>query len=547
MHNRYAYKHQRYTRISQESRFATPEEVEASGTWQDLREKDYQAAGVILKTDGTSALVDDSDNHTIIFGSTASMKTRRHIFPMLNTIIKAGHSCLVVDTKGEIYDRYSGMLRRRHIKTVLLDFRNLDRGDQFNPLQIPYELYRSGEKEEAVSMVADFVQGLAQPQFDKNTDVFWPGMASSYANSICQIMLECFSKETCNVANMVNLCAENQYEAMNRFSYHIDQTSPTALSLNGFLSSAEKTRRSIEVSLYEMIRIFALNKKLMRMMSRSTFDMRTFGHRQTVVFLQIADEKPTFHVLANLVISQLYQVLIAEAQKQDNKQLPIPFDFVLDEFCNIPALPSFSNYISAARSRNIRFHLVVQSMHQLIEKYGEDAETITGNCQNWVFLASRELKLLNDISELCGNITTLDGRSRRLISVSELQRFSKEKGECLILHNRLYPYVAELPDIDEYECIERYPAKPVRKIAETEVLLIDIGKVTDRIRKKEFPMPFAAKEPAYDLAVEMYNKKNGAAKAEDNTSCGDDDTGIDPWEEMDDDTLISWMDNFDEE
>jgi len=38
-----------------------------------------------------------------------------------------------------------------------------------------------------------------------------------------------------------------------------------------------------------------------------------------------------------------------------------------------------------------------------------------------------------------------------LISIPELQRLKKDKGEALILHGRHYPFVSELPDIDDYE------------------------------------------------------------------------------------------------
>jgi type IV secretion system protein VirD4 len=143
-------------------------------------------------------------------------------------------------------------------------------------------------------------------------------------------------------------------------------------------------------------------------------------------------------------------VLIAEAQKEKERALPVSVNFVLDEFCNIPKIPDMPSMISAARSRNMRFYLVAQSIHQLRSRYGEDADTIKGNCDNWVFLTSKELALLNEISELCGSVYASDHRYRRLISISELQRLDKEKGEALIMHARQYPIITEIADIDQY-------------------------------------------------------------------------------------------------
>ena len=50
-----------------------------------------------------------------------------------------------------------------------------------------------------------------------------------------------------------------------------------------------------------------------------------------------------------------------------------------------------------------------------------------------------------------------------LVSVTDLQRLDKEEGETLVLCDRLRPYIARLPDIDEYDskdyqcaCFERH-------------------------------------------------------------------------------------------
>ncbi|MBQ3939142.1 MAG: TraM recognition domain-containing protein, partial [Clostridia bacterium] len=131
--------------------------------------------------------------------------------------------------------------------------------------------------------------------------------------------------------------------------------------------------------------------------------------------------------------------------------------------------------ISAARSRNMRYYLVAQSKHQLIGKYGEDAETIKGNCDNWVFLTSKELDLLEEISRLCGVTTTAGGKERRLISTSELQRLDKQKGEALIMHAREYPIITEIADISMYEPFAGFEAIPLSSftIPETKVFSAD--------------------------------------------------------------------------
>ena len=170
--------------------------------------------------------------------------------------------------------------------------------------------------------------------------------------------------------------------------------------------------------------------------------------------------------------------------------LPLRVNFVLDEFCNLPRIPDMPSMISAARSRNMRYFLVAQSKHQLVGRYGEDADTIKGNCDNWVFLTSKELDLLQEISSLCGEIVTADREKRPLISVSELQRFNKEKGEALIIHSRQYPFISQLADIDMYEAFKGYPPVPMKEHSSNDYRIFSVITLLTRILLGEVPHPF---------------------------------------------------------
>ena len=122
-------------------------------------------------------------------------------------------------------------------------------------------------------------------------------------------------------------------------------------------------------------------------------------------------------------------------------------NYILDEFSSLPSISDFPAMITAARSRNIRFNLFLQSKKQLYLRYNEECDTIMSNCENWIFLSSREVDFLKELSELCGE----GGNKRNLLSVSDLQKLNKEKGQALILTGRNKPYITCLPDIDFYD------------------------------------------------------------------------------------------------
>ena len=210
-------------------------------------------------------------------------------------------------------------------------------------------------------------------------------------------------------------------------------------------------------------------------------DFEELGLNKCVLFLILPDEKTSMHKIASLIIKQCYERLIETAHEQPGNTLPVRVNFLLDEFSNLPAIEDFSAMISAARSRNIKFHLIIQGLQQLTAKYGpNDAQTILGNCANWAFLTSRELPLLEQISVLCG-IDSFTGE--RLISVSQLQRLNKEKGEVLMLIGRQFPFIAHLPDISQYVLTKAEP-EPLPRMNPKRITGVTVEAVLRSMKKE---------------------------------------------------------------
>jgi type IV secretion system protein VirD4 len=174
--------------------------------------------------------------------------------------------------------------------------------------------------------------------------------------------------------------------------------------------------------------------------------MGSIGEEKTAVFLIVPDENTIYHRPVSVFVKQCYTELVLAAQKRPSRTLPRRVNFLLDEFATLPPIGDFPAMITASRSRNIRFNLIIQGMGQLYNKYGRQAGTISGNCENLVFLHSRETELLNEIITLSGQKNNVES----LVSVSMLQTLDKEKGEAFIRHKRLHPFIANMPDIDRY-------------------------------------------------------------------------------------------------
>jgi type IV secretion system protein VirD4 len=488
------------------SRWADPEEIKNAHTLAEIHiESDhYNGSGIPIISDGQTAYVDSSDTHTMIFGTTGSKKTRLFAMPLINIFAMAGESFIATDPKGELYNKTSGLVAIRGYEIIVLNFRDLTQSDFWNPLLLPYYLYHSGKTDEAISLINDFINSLADPQRKNTKDIYFIELACSQMLANMLFFIETASPEQVNIINFANffLARSTPAETEEMLKY-VAEGSIAAINYKNILTNkhAQSTFGNVASCVSNMLSPFIIRKSLCQVLSTSSFDIRNIGKTKMAVYIIVPDEKTTLHFLITTFIKQTYEILINEAQQHFTKKLPIRLNFLLDEFCNIPAIPDMPSMISAARSRNMRFFLIAQSMRQLKNKYKEDADTIKGNCENWVFLTSREYELLEEISKLCGQVMYTDSDASRklksLVTISELQRLNKEKGEALILHGRNYPFVTELPDIDQYKFI-KCMARPLIRRQLPSIVLYDAAIIINQIKTQQRPLLFS---------VEVFGKK----------------------------------------
>ena len=185
------YEFARYITNNNGARWADSDEIKNAATVScvNIEKEDCSGGGIPIISDGHTAYVDNSDTHTIIFGSTGSKKTRLFGMPLINILAMAGESFIATDLKGELYNKTSGMVTAKGYKTIVLNFRDLNQSDLWNPLTLPYELYHRGKTDEAVSLINDFINALAEPQKNNTKDSYFIDLAVLKLWLICCFLL----------------------------------------------------------------------------------------------------------------------------------------------------------------------------------------------------------------------------------------------------------------------------------------------------------------------------------------------------------------------
>ena len=444
------------------TRFMTQEELAQMLVEININDATYPVGGIPMLVLGDKLYIDAADSHTMIFGATGSKKTRMFAMPSIGIFARAGESFVVTDPKGELYDRTIGDVVSHGYESNCINLRDFRAGVTWNPLALPYRYYHNGKRTKAIEFAVEMSRMIIGE--DSTAEVFWSNTAEDVFSGFILLLFELAGEGECHFRNLIALWKSyiaDRKKAIGKIKELFGE-GVIYQKISGLDNPSEKTVGSIEAFISMGLNKLGINEEFMDFLSQSGLDLQELAGKKNAIYLVIPDENKSYHFVTSLFLEQLYEVLIEKAQSETTNMLPIRMNFLIDEFANIPRIGNMDAMITAARSRNIRFHLIVQGMKQLEQKYGEGAETIMGNCNNWVYLYSKEYNLLQEISRLCGEVIYDNNVRMPLFSEFDLQHLNKEKGEALVLSGRNYPCLSNLADIDEYP----YPILPAEELVE---------------------------------------------------------------------------------
>ena len=472
------------------SKWSTDKEFKNGLEVVNIQDEKTEAAGIPLYSKKGKMWVDNGEDHYLVMGATGSGKTAIVAKPMIKLLAKHNESMILTDPKGELYEETAELLKAEGYNIITLNFRDPQHGNAWNPMSLPYQLYKEGNQDKAIELLDDLALNILYEE--KNSgDPFWEKTAADYFTGLALGLFEDGTPEQVNLnsLNLMSSLGEERFGGPNNnyikeYFNGKDPSKPAYINASGTVFTADETKQGIIATFKQKIKLFSSRDNLSEMLSYSDFDMRNIGRNKTAVFLIVQDEKKTLHPLATIFIKQCYETLIDVAQESGGK-LPYRTNFILDEFANMPPLKDVTTMVTAARSRLIRFTFIIQNFAQLTQVYGkENGETIRGNC-NLVYLISSEIAALEEISKMCGEVKSKDKEktaSTPLVTVSDLQRLSKF--EIIVIRRRMFPYKTRFQTDFEVDWGRTYPkaVPPVRQ--KKEVQLFDIREYV-KAKKKE--------------------------------------------------------------
>lgn len=454
--------------------------------------KELPRGGVVLgaKRQGKKffAWLDTDDTHTLLIGSTRSGKSRRQIMPSIWTIARAGESMIIPDPKKELFDTTAGYLWEQGYNVILLDFQDPGSGNRWNLLHPVIKRLQSSDAagaSKAAKQVAHMLTYQFQRPEDYKGDKIWPQSQKSLTAALAlAVSMEAPepARHMGSIYRTLTSLGKNGGKGLDEYFDSLDDDHPAKVAYGVAAMAESKLRNGIFTGAAAQLEMWS-DPGVCWLTAEQDHDLAAPGREKTAVFIVVPDEDSSLHILAALYIAQTYQAL-TELARANGGRLDKRVHFLLEEFGNLPPIPDFAEKVTLAGGRGMKFLLAVQGLDQIKKRYKDDATTITGNCNTWVYLSTADYETARLLSEKTGKYTQqteslsaqvrkvdhtrgvsygLAGRS--LLLPDEVYRWPV--GWSLVFRGRTNPARLPLPDLSAWPAADEFgePANTLSKEA----------------------------------------------------------------------------------
>ena len=343
--------------------------------------------------------------NVLVIGGSGAGKTRFFVKP---NVMQANCSMVILDPKGEILRDTGYLLMKKGYKVRVLDLIDMQRSHCYNPF-----VYLRDDND--VQRLVTNMFKATTPKGATSSDPFWDTAAQMLLLALIFYLKYEAPEDEQNFAMVMEMLRAGDVDeedskamsALDTLFYDLRKTDPNHIALkyyDAYHSGSGKTLKSIQITLAARLEKFNL-ESVAGLTITDELDLWKLGEEKTALFAIIPDNDTSFNFLVSLLYTQLFQQLFEVADKKYGGSLPVPVQFLMDEFANVSLPDDFDKILSVMRSRGVSVSIILQNLAQLKALFEKQWESIVGNCDEFVYLGGNEKETHKYVSELLGKET----------------------------------------------------------------------------------------------------------------------------------------------
>ena len=396
------------------SRFMKPEEMKAvleTGRLDDLTGTIYGKHRDDPLDDNRFSLYIASSSKSglagnmLVIGAPGTGKSWGFVRPMIFQCVKRRESMILTDPKAELYESTAGYLADMGYEVRVFNLLEMEHSDRWNCIgEADYD-------ERLIPIIASTI--INNTSSEKEAGDFW---AKAELNLLTALLYYVQNDKDVSgnvlplsqrrLGRILSLLTDNGLATIDREIKLLPAGHPAKGPYGLFLQAKENIRGNIVIGLGNRLNVFQ-DKLVDALTADSTIDLTLPGHRPCAYFCILSAQDHTYAFLSSLFFTMIFSRMEQYARREtEDGKLPVPVNFVLDEFPSIGKLGDFKRSIAFTRGFCMNCIVIVQSIAQLADMYPRhEWEEITACCDATICLGVNDTTSAQFISEKCGMTT----------------------------------------------------------------------------------------------------------------------------------------------
>ncbi len=380
--------------------------------------------------------------NVVVTGDTISGKTTNVLFPLFDKIIEKNENVIVYDTKIEYLSNYYDKLINKGYQINIINLRNLNNSDGWNPLELPYYYFKNDMKDIAEEMLDYLGRILCSEKKEMNSFL----NRSSSSDLFTAISLALFEDGDENVINLNSIyefitVGEEHASATRKYidEYFKTKDPMSAIWLNAAstIVAPAETRESIISTVKNSLAKLIANFQISNLLNKSTFNFNDLAKKKMAIFVIGNPDSKNGNLISEMFFNQIMQYL-------EVTMSTIKCHIMLDNIDDIENLLRFDTYLRDDVYYHGRYYIGTHSVEKLERKYNIKAREISDiikiredeiELENSFFIPT---KIKNDLKKVTINKSNIQ---YPITKINEIKTFDlkgyvddkrKEKMENLI-------------------------------------------------------------------------------------------------------------------
>ena len=279
--------------------------------------------------------------NVLVIGGSGAGKTRFFVKPNVMQAADTGpgaeFSMILTDPKGELALSTGAFLERCGYRTRYLDLINPSQSHCYNPF-----VYLRDDND--VQRLVTNLFKATTPPGATTQDPFWDNAAQMLLMALVFYLKYEAPEDEQNFAMVMEMLRAGEVDeedskmpsALDTLFFDLRKTDPDHIALkyyDAYHSGSGKTLKSIQITLAARLDKFNLDS-IASLTITDELELWKIGEEKTALFAIIPDNDTSFNFLVSILYTQLFQQLFEVADKKYGGSLPVPVQFIFDEFAN---------------------------------------------------------------------------------------------------------------------------------------------------------------------------------------------------------------------